>query len=82
MSTDWDVVRANKLSDDHPPGWPHGVRAISMKGVGLLGIHERTGKLYWDDTNSCATSARLRSSYRQGFFYEGKVTARENGQLV
>ncbi len=46
--TDWDVVRRNKLSDDRPSDWPEGVRAISIKGVGLFGIHEKTGRLYWD----------------------------------
>ncbi len=57
--TDWDTVRKYKLSDDHPPEWPKGVRAVSMKGVALLGIHEKTGKLYWDG-EELATSIGLK----------------------
>ena len=46
--TDWDNIRQNRLSDLRPDEWPTGVRAISMAGAALLGIHEETGKLYWD----------------------------------
>lgn len=45
---DWDEVRKNRLSKDRPDDWPEGVWGISLKGVGLLGIHEKTGKVYWD----------------------------------
>lgn len=48
MATDWDHARQFMFSDENPPGWPDGVRAISMKGVGFLGVHEKTGELYWD----------------------------------
>jgi hypothetical protein len=36
------------LSPERPPEWPEGVRAISMNGVALLGVHEKSGELFWD----------------------------------
>ncbi|MGO4513726.1 hypothetical protein CT676_43190 [Bradyrhizobium sp. MOS001] len=45
---DWEVVRKYRLSNERPPEWPEDVYAISIKGSALLGIHERSGKLYWD----------------------------------
>ncbi|SRR6266849_1820763 len=41
-------IRKYRLSTDRPPEWPEGVYGVSMKGIGLLGIHEKSGKLYWD----------------------------------
>ena len=46
--TDWDAIRRHKLSPERPPEWPEGIRAISMEGMTLMGIHEKTGRLYWD----------------------------------
>jgi hypothetical protein len=46
--TDWEYTRANKISNEHPDDWPKGVRAISQRGLGLFGIKEATGQLYWD----------------------------------
>ena len=46
--TDWTQVRKYRLSTERPSEWPEGVFAISMKGAALLGIHEKSGKLYWD----------------------------------
>ena len=46
--TDWEKVRKWKISDDRPPEWPEGIRAISTQGLSLLGINEQTGELYWD----------------------------------
>jgi hypothetical protein len=46
--TDWSLVRKYRLSPDRPPEWPEGVYGVSMKGVSLLGIHEKSGKLFWD----------------------------------
>jgi len=48
MSINWDEVRKNRLSDERHPRWPEGVRAISMEGLALLGLHEKDNKLYWD----------------------------------
>jgi hypothetical protein len=46
---DWAHIRAHKLSDEPtPPGWPAGVRPISVEGLSLFGINEATGRLYWD----------------------------------
>lgn len=56
---DWDKIRQQKLSSHTPSGWPENVRAISMEGLSLLGIHERTGKLYWDG-QEIATTVGLR----------------------
>jgi hypothetical protein len=46
--TDWDYTRAQKTTNERPDDWPKGVRAISQRGLGLLGIKESTGQLYWD----------------------------------
>jgi len=59
MAIDWKMIRENRFSDDPPDVWPAGVRPISMKGIALLGIHERTGKLYWDG-EELATSIGLK----------------------
>jgi hypothetical protein len=48
MGADWASIRAHKLANERPEGWPEGVRAISLEGLRLFGIDERTGKLYWD----------------------------------
>lgn len=45
---DWTQIRARKHSLAAPPDWPPNVRAISLEGLSLLGIHEETGRLYWD----------------------------------
>jgi len=46
--TDWSHIRAKKISSERPDNWPEGVRAISQEGLGLFGIKETTGQLYWD----------------------------------
>ncbi len=48
MPVDWNYKRSKRFNDERPPEWPHGVRGISSQGLDLLGIHEQTGKLYWD----------------------------------
>lgn len=48
MATDWDEVRKMRMSKERPDDWPEGVQGISMKGLGLLGVHEQSGRLYWD----------------------------------
>ena len=45
---DWNTVRDNKYSAERPADWPPMVRGISFKGLALLGVHEKTGELYWD----------------------------------
>ena len=45
---DWAEVRANRFSKERPDDWPEGVFAVSIKGVALLGVHEKSGRLYWD----------------------------------
>ncbi|RWN05732.1 hypothetical protein [Mesorhizobium sp.] len=46
---DWEKVRRFRhVKEPSPPEWPTGVKAISMSGVTLLGVHEGTGELYWD----------------------------------
>src|SRR5581483_4225656 len=46
--TDWAYIRSVRFSTERPADWPDGVYAVSMKGVALLGVHEQSGKLYWD----------------------------------
>jgi hypothetical protein len=60
---DWSHIRANKFSSERPTEWPEGVFAISMKGAALLGIHEKSGKLYWDGKEIV-----MRSAIRLGTF--------------
>ncbi|GAA0278450.1 hypothetical protein LNAOJCKE_4568 [Methylorubrum aminovorans] len=45
---EWEHTRRIALSPIRPPDWPEGVRSISIEGVGLLGVHEKSGELYWD----------------------------------
>jgi hypothetical protein len=45
---DWTEVRANRFSTERPTDWPEGVFAVSIKGTGLIGVHEKSGKLFWD----------------------------------
>jgi hypothetical protein len=46
---DWEKHRRFKFTQDDPPShWPKGVRGISTNGLNLLGIHEKTGEIYWD----------------------------------
>ncbi|MGX9143138.1 hypothetical protein [Mesorhizobium sp. 128a] len=46
---DWAEIRRNRhISEPSPPEWPAGVKAISIDGTTLLGIHKQTGELYWD----------------------------------
>jgi hypothetical protein len=45
---DWAHIQAHKLSNERPHNWPEEVRAISVEGLSLFGIHETTGRLYWD----------------------------------
>lgn len=44
----WDKIRRNAISPDRPDDWPPDVAAISLNGLGLLGINRKTRKLYWD----------------------------------
>ena len=48
MAIDWDEIRKTRFAKEGAPEWPDGVRAISLGGLGLLGVHEETNKLYWD----------------------------------
>lgn len=46
---DFEEVRRNKFSlVKTPADWPSHVRSISLEGVALLGVSEKTGRLYWD----------------------------------
>ena len=46
--TDWTHIRNVRFTKDPPPEWPAGVSGISTEGRALLGVHEQSGKLYWD----------------------------------
>lgn len=45
---DWDNARKFMFTKDSPPGWPADVRGIALEGVSFLGVHQKTGELYWD----------------------------------
>jgi len=45
----WDHIRSVRFTKEPTPqDWPEDIRGISIEGVSLLGVHEKTGKLYWD----------------------------------
>ncbi|WP_461220703.1 hypothetical protein [Methylobacterium sp. CM6247] len=45
---DWARIRGVALLNERPKAWPKDVSAISLEGLALLGVHERTMQLYWD----------------------------------
>lgn len=45
---EWEHLRRIAFSRIRPSDWPDGVRSISVEGTGLLGVHDKTGELYWD----------------------------------
>jgi hypothetical protein len=60
MTIDFDHIRRFRFAPDEPPkDWPPGVRVISQEGLTLLGIHEKTNRLYWDG-QQVALTIRLR----------------------
>ncbi|MFK0688182.1 hypothetical protein ACFX5Q_08260 [Mesorhizobium sp. IMUNJ 23033] len=62
---DWDEIRKNRhVTEPSPPTWPIGVKAISLSGVTLLGVHESTGELYWDG-QAVVTERRLANYERR-----------------
>jgi hypothetical protein len=46
--TNWDHAEKHAATKDKRGGWPEGVHGISLEGLDLLGIHEKTRALYWD----------------------------------
>lgn len=48
MAQNWDAIRAGAISPERPNDWPPNVRAISMNGLALFGVDDRTRELYWD----------------------------------
>jgi hypothetical protein len=46
---DFKELRENFLAtNERDESWPEGVKAISLDGLGLLGVNPKTGALYWD----------------------------------
>jgi hypothetical protein len=72
MPIDWNYKRSKRFTDDRPTEWPQGVRGISQQGLDLLGIHEQTGKLFWDG-KELVTRTRLRLGWFGGLmaFFTG-----------
>ena len=44
----WADIRKTRFSPERPGEWPEGVYAVSITGITLLGVHEKSGRLYWD----------------------------------
>ncbi|GLQ55430.1 hypothetical protein [Devosia nitrariae] len=63
-AVDWAHMRAFRFSNDRPDDWPPDVDSISLNGVALLGIHRKTGELYWDG-NRLVTAKRF-SNFERG----------------
>lgn len=63
------------MSDDEElvPGWPRGVRRISLHGLGDLGAHVRTNELYYMG-EKVVTEKRF-SSFERGLAVVGLVIA-------
>ncbi|ESY15180.1 hypothetical protein [Mesorhizobium sp. LNJC394B00] len=56
---DWEQIRKHRhVKEQSPSEWPQGVQAISSSGLTLLGIHEKSGELYWDG-QQVVTARRL-----------------------
>lgn len=65
---DWEKVRKYRhVREASPPEWPAGVKAISLNGVTLLGVHESTGELYWDG-RALVTERKL-ASFERGMAF-------------
>jgi hypothetical protein len=47
MASDWAKIRRNAKSGERAPGWPEGVKGISISGSALFGIDDNN-RLYWD----------------------------------
>ena len=56
---DWKAIRAHKLSPERPPEWDADIKAISLEGLNLFGIHEKHGTLYWDGKEVVTRGFRL-----------------------
>jgi hypothetical protein len=62
---DWEEIRRNRYAmEAAPPGWPVGVRPISIKGLSLFGVDSRTNELYWDG-QAVVTEKRLANYERR-----------------
>ena len=82
---DWAQIRATKMAPESPPEWPGGVKAISLNGLTLFGIHEKTGRLYWDGievitrdrwaayANACSTAAPNATQVADRFHLIGNI---------
>ncbi len=44
---DWEHIRRHAFAAEGAPGWPRGVKCISMEGLTLVGLDEKY-RLYWD----------------------------------
>jgi hypothetical protein len=45
---DWKNIRATKMSAESPPDWDKDIKGISLNGLTLFGVSQKTGNLYWD----------------------------------
>jgi hypothetical protein len=68
---DWDRVRKNRFAKDQPPSdWPEGVCGISLEGLNLLGVDEKSNNPYWD-----GKEVVLRTIFRLATFEKGLAIA-------
>jgi hypothetical protein len=62
----WDHIRSVRFTKEPTPqDWPEDIRGISIDGVSLLGVHEKTGKLYWDGKEIRARNMILLGTYER-----------------
>jgi hypothetical protein len=78
---DWAQLRSSWMSKERPPEWPEGVFGISLEGASLLGIHEKTGKLYWDG-KEVVTHTTLRLATKETVFAIIGLAIAAGGLLV
>lgn len=76
----WEKTRKFRRSDSRPDEWPEGVYSISMNGLSLLGLHEKTNKLYWDGNEIVTRSIVRLGTYE--LWLASIATATGIGMLV
>lgn len=69
----WAEIRRHKISPHRPDDWPPDIQAISLEGLSLVGIHQRTGELYWDG-QKLVTEKRF-SDFERGLAVAGLLIA-------
>ncbi len=61
----WEHLRAHKWSETPPPPeWDKSIKPMSMAGLSLFGIHQKSGKIYWDGSEVVVRSGVKLTNYQ------------------